>query len=144
VECSLDAMREANMEKALPVTNLRKLLQDYVRQAKNVYPVCVFEVLCWAAPEDSTSGRNSLSLDENDPSHLLSQQSSPDIVIPFVMQIEIGVNAQLAHFKNTTAKSSAGDHNRSNKVCNHSSMPSPRSCVMPWSMPCRICWPTRM
>lgn len=105
------------MEKALPVTNLRKLLQDYVRQAKSVYPVCVFEVLCWAAPDESTSGRNSVSLDgEEDPSHLLSQQSSPDIVIPFVMQIEIGVKAQLAHFKRTIAKSSAGEHNRSNKV----------------------------
>lgn len=98
IECPIDAMKESHMDKALPVTNLRKLLQDYVRQAKNVFPVCVFEVLCWAAADEAPSGaRDSTSSD--DPSKLLSQQASPDIVIPFVMQVEIGVNAQLAYHR---------------------------------------------
>ena len=95
-------MTECSMEKALPVTSLKKLLQDYVRQAKNKCSVCVFEVLCWAAADESTSSssRDSTgSREENDPSHLLSQQASPDIVIPFMMQIEIGINAQIAHHR---------------------------------------------
>eukprot|EP00602_Paraphysomonas_sp_CaronLab_P007341 CAMPEP_0185034502 /NCGR_PEP_ID=MMETSP1103-20130426/24456_1 /TAXON_ID=36769 /ORGANISM="Paraphysomonas bandaiensis, Strain Caron Lab Isolate" /LENGTH=1089 /DNA_ID=CAMNT_0027571189 /DNA_START=131 /DNA_END=3400 /DNA_ORIENTATION=+ len=103
-ECSVESLEDSGIQKSLPVTSLRKLLQDYVRQANNTYNVCVFEVLCWAASEEptspsSSSPRASGSFESDDPSTLLHSQSSPDIVIPFVMQIEIGFKAQLERFK---------------------------------------------
>lgn len=93
-ECSEDTMSEVGMQRTLPVSSLRKLLQDYVRQAKISYPVCVFETLCWAASEER------LSMDMSSaPDDIFTQQSPPDIVIPFVMQIEIGFRTQVEQYR---------------------------------------------
>jgi hypothetical protein len=78
------------MQAAPPVTNLKKLLENYVRQATNAYPVCVFEVLCWAASEERAS-MDSATADDI----FTQKQSSPDIVIPFMMQIDIGFRTQI-------------------------------------------------
>jgi hypothetical protein len=84
------------MQAAPPVTNLKKLLENYVRQATNPYPVCVFEVLCWAASEE----RPSMSSSDATPDDIFTQkQSSPDIVIPFLMQIDIGLRTQVEQFR---------------------------------------------
>ena len=91
------------MQRTLPVVFQRKLLQDFVRQADNAYNVCVFEILGWTATEENQrmSIERSQSLSERDSmSEILMQQIPPDIIIPFVMQVEIGVRAQIEHFRN--------------------------------------------
>jgi hypothetical protein len=99
IEVAESVIRESEMAGALPVRNLKKLLEDYVRQASNAYPVCVFEVLCWAAFEER------LSMDSNSTSPTAAediftqQQSSPDIVIPFMMQIDIGLRTQVEQYR---------------------------------------------
>lgn len=92
------AIRESDMQRALPVMNLKKLLEDYVRQATNSYPICVFEVLCWAAFEDRLSmDSNSFTTEDV----FTQQQAQPDIVIPFMMQIDIGLRTQVEQYRIT-------------------------------------------
>lgn len=86
----------SRLSSTLPVVNLRKLLQDYVRQAKNAYSICIFEVLCWAASEERASMDLTASADD-----ILTHQSPPDIVIPFMMQVEIGFRTQIEQFRMT-------------------------------------------
>ena len=64
-----------------PVTYMRALLEDYVRQAHETVDVCVFECLCW---NEFTPGRPG----SNEPNHC----------IPFVCGLEIGVFVQAAVF----------------------------------------------
>lgn len=118
-------IRESEMAGAPPVRNLKKLLEDYVRQATNAYPVCVFEVLCWAAFEERLSMDSSTAANAAD-DIFTQQQSSPDIVIPFMMQIDIGLLTQVEQYRLTPLQNNSGqpmkvnfDSQRSVKVgCN--------------------------
>jgi hypothetical protein len=79
-----------------------------VRQATQVLPVCVFECLCWAAggnqPNNGSPSRNSMLIDDRN--SFETANASPDILIPFMLQVEIGLEAQIAYAKNNPKKSS--------------------------------------
>jgi hypothetical protein len=107
-------IRESDMAGTLPVRNLKKLLEDYVRQATNAYPVCVFEVLCWAAYEERLSmDSNSTAANAAD-DIFTQQQSSPDIVIPFMMQIDIGLQTQVEQFRLAPLQNNSGQPTKAN------------------------------
>jgi hypothetical protein len=64
-----------------PVTHMRALLEDYIRQAHEAVDVHVFECLCWTEFTPGRPGSN-----------------EPNVCIPFVCSIEIGVFVQAAVF----------------------------------------------
>jgi hypothetical protein len=81
------------------VKNLRQLLHNYVRQATQKFPFAVFECLCWAAFEEDSSKKATSSDDSANDMNVFNQQSTPDIIIPFAMQVQLGLLAQLEQFR---------------------------------------------
>ena len=76
-------VRESSMGSTLPAALMRRLIQNYVRLASQVTPVCVFDCQAWTTLEE-----------EGD---LFSNQA--DCVIPFVTSIEIGLIAAAEMFR---------------------------------------------
>ena len=86
--------------------NLRQLLHNYVRQATQKFPFAVFECLCWAADDeedDSTHKKKPTTSPIDDSSandmNVFNQKNTPDIIIPFMMQVQLGLLAQLEQFR---------------------------------------------
>eukprot|EP00743_Colponemidia_sp_Colp-15_P006226 GILK01006697.1.p1 GENE.GILK01006697.1~~GILK01006697.1.p1 ORF type:complete len:918 (+),score=104.32 GILK01006697.1:147-2900(+) len=84
----------------LPTRALTTLLHDYLRTAENVHLLRVFDCQCWIQyPEDNHSGL-------------------PDVAIPFLQRVELGVHAAARahqratpkHFKETSSLQEVIDH----------------------------------
>lgn len=83
----------------LPVICQRWLLEGFVRQASQVLNVCIFECLCWSDRSGSeligTGGMNSIE---------------PNMCIPFVSHLDIGVFTQAEMYRRQTADSTDAEH----------------------------------
>ena len=80
---SMATASESKTTIPVPVTCLRSLLEEYTRQAEQTINVCMFECLCW-----TESSRETTKLG----------QSDPNVYIPFVVSMEIGVFVQAEVF----------------------------------------------
>ena len=80
------------------------LLHNFVRQAKQKYSFSVFECLCWAADDDEASKKKSSGSDGADDLNVFNQKNTPDIIIPFVTQVQIGFHAYLEYFRDQPSK----------------------------------------
>lgn len=67
-----------------------------MRQATQRTPLAVYECLCWAAFEEESSTKTASAQDNMD---MFNQKSTPHIIIPFVMQVQLGLLAQLEQFR---------------------------------------------
>lgn len=91
---------DLNMQECLPVKNLRQLLHNYVRQATQKYSFPVFECLCWAAYAEESAKKKASPTDASaNDMNVFNQKSSHDIIIPFLMQVQLGLFAQLEQFR---------------------------------------------
>jgi hypothetical protein len=71
-----------------PIRMLQELMQDYIRSAKQILPICIFDCQCWE--EECNDGEDD---DEERP---------PDITIPFCMGAEIGIRARAELYRLNT------------------------------------------
>lgn len=98
-----DSIQDINAAAAistpLPVICQRSLLEGFVRQASQVLNVCIFECLCWSDNSGSElTGNGGLNNIE------------PNIRVPFVSHLDIGVFAQAEMFRRQTADSADENH----------------------------------
>ena len=71
-----------------PVGMTQELLQDYVRSARYVAPLCVFDCECWEPKEGNAARDASMN-----PSFV------PDMTVPFCLGMEIGICARAELFR---------------------------------------------
>jgi len=67
----------------VPVAMQRALLRDYFDAADHVVKIRIFECQCWSRLSEKKQG------------------ARPDVTLPFCMRLELGINADVAHFKAT-------------------------------------------
>jgi hypothetical protein len=104
----------------LPVSNLRQLLHNYVRQATQKSPFSVYECLCWAAYPEESSKKNQSSDDSANDMNVFNQKCSHDIIIPFVMQVQLGLHAQLEQFREKPSSMSKLEKQNDKRLSLHS------------------------
>lgn len=63
---------------ATPAKLLRPLMENYIRGAKSVFPVTVYDCECWESPD-------AIEVDRN-----------PDVTVPFCVRVELGLGAAVA------------------------------------------------
>ncbi len=87
---------EDELKPPVPVGMLGELLQDYVRSARYVLPLCIFDCECWE-PEYNRSaggGRSGGGAGKASP-------DLPDMTVPFCMGAEIGIMPRAELFRRT-------------------------------------------
>lgn len=78
--------RERRLGGTLPALLQRDALEDFLRFADQVYPVTMWQCLCWSTrSEAGTAG--------------VVNYGAPDMVVPFVVSVEIGLFCQAERFR---------------------------------------------
>jgi len=70
---------ESPMHMSLPSALLQRLVQNYVRLASQVTPVCVFDCCCWTTSD--------LVEEDGGDTTMLNTNAEPECIIPFVTTV---------------------------------------------------------
>ena len=79
----------------VPMEMYSDLMQDYIRTAKHVVPLCIFDCQCWEEKNINDSSNNNINTSSSTTNNSSTTSSAtPDITIPFCMGCEIGIRAR--------------------------------------------------
>jgi len=114
-------VKDAELGQRLPAMLQKDALEDYVRFADQVYPVSVWNCVCWAEPNSTPIGSSAnLGMAAADPTisqaigvggttataDINAVNKMPDIIIPFCSSAELGIHAQVAAHQKVNANGS--------------------------------------
>ena len=85
----------------IPELMLHELLQDYIRSARYVAPICVFDCECWEPKGGNTNYESSLN-----------PMLLPDMTIPFCLGMEIGILSRADLYRRNSIDSKISSNNK--------------------------------
>jgi hypothetical protein len=85
---------DVNNAPPIPMNMLKELMQDYIRSARNIVSLCIFDCQCWEDEDDEQQKSRAAGDDAMVP---------PDVTIPFCVGAEIGIRARAELYRQKSA-----------------------------------------
>ena len=100
---------DADTKAPNPMSMMQELMQDYIRSARHIVPICIFDCQCWEDASNGSGGGSNVG-----GSGGKEKERPPDMTIPFCMGAEIGIRARAALYRETetsgSIKQELGEH----------------------------------